>query len=281
LFLQVVYELAHIVYFIEDEETGTVIPRHLLDTTRYKYPAGYSKGTLTVAFNPQLNGIVNQLAHYNKFELKEYMNFSSWYSMRLYELLTAFKDKNFVEFEIEKYREWMGCGVKIGEKTGQPVINKKTGKPKYLKYDTHSNAIDRTTREPLKELKGTDLEFKVEPVFSTGGGRGRPAIEKVRFEFVWQKKSDYQKIVAWIEQSEDFKNIYERLKKYKVSDAIVVRYSRIIGKKELNSLLHQWDLRQHPNSKDRILNTEKYCNKVLADIGKKLEAEKGKREKNG
>lgn len=269
----VVYELAHIVYFLEDNNSKTIIPRHLLDTSRFKNPAGYYNGMLTVAFNPQLNGIVNQLAHYNKYELKEYMNFSSWYSMRLYELLTAFKDKNSVEFEILKYREWMGCGVKIGDKTGKPIIDKKTGKVKYLKYRNHSDAIIRTTREPLKDLKGTDLEFKVTPIKASAFGRGRPSIEKVRFDFVWQTKSNYEKIVSWIEIFPKFKKAYERLKAYKISDDIIAKYGRKIGLKKLNELLYTWDLRQEAHSKDRIINPEKYCNKVIADIGKKLESE--------
>lgn len=270
----VVYELANIVYFIESDNSQTVVPRHLLDTTRFENPAGYYNGMLTVAFNPQLKGIVNELSHYNEYELKSYINYNSWYSMRLYELLYAFRDKNYVEWDIEKYREWMGCGVQLHRATGKPIIDNKTGKPKYIKYPSHAHAIERTTREPLKEYKGSELEFKVSGVTADACGRGRPAIIKVRFDFVWQKKSDYQKIVAWIEQSEEFKRIYERLKKYSVSDAVIVNYSRIIGQKKLNALLHDWDLRQLPNSKDRILNPEKYCNKVIADIGNKLKTEK-------
>lgn len=277
----VVYELAQIVYFVESEEgDGTIIPRHLLDTTKFDNPAGYYNGMLTVAFNPQLNGIVNELAHYSNYELNSYVNYSSWYSMRLYELLYAFRDQKEVDWYIEKYREWMGCGVEL-DREGKPRFNKKTGKPKYIKYKSHSDAIAATTREPLKEFKGSDLEFKVEPIYSTSGGRGRPAIEKVRFKFVWQEKSTLEKILSWIEESEDFRKVYDRLRKYNVHDAVIVKYSRIIGKKELNSLLHQWDLRQHTNSKDKILNTERYCNKVLKDVAKTIKNEQGKREKNG
>jgi len=268
----VVYELANIVYFIEDEETKTVIPRHLLDTTRFKNPAGYNNGTLTVAFNPQLNGIVNHLAHYSRYELNSYINFASWYSMRLYELLSAFKDKQFVEFDIDNYREWMGCGPEL-DREGKPKMVKKTGKLKYIKYSTHSDAIARTTREPLKELRGTELEFSVTPLFSAAAGRGRPAIVKVRFEFVWQRKTNSEKILTWVEQSEDFKRVYERLRKYKVTDDVIIKHSRTIGKKKLNELLYDWDLRQHPNSKNPIQNPEKYCNKVIKDVAESILAE--------
>jgi len=265
----VVYEMSNIVYFIEDEETHTVVPRHLLDTTRFENPAGYYNGMLTVAFNPQLRGIVNHLAHYNKYELNTYVNFSSWYSMRLYELLSAFRDKPFVEWNIEKYREWMGCGVEL-DREGKPRINKKTGKPKYIKYNQHSDAISGTTREPLKEFKGTELEFRVKAIYGDSVGRGRPSIVKVRFDFVWQTLSNGQKISAWIEQSQEFKKVYDRLKKYKVSDAVIVKYSRAIGKKKLNELLYEWDLRQQPNSKNKIINPENFCNKVIKDVGEKL-----------
>jgi len=265
----VVYEMSNIVYFIEDEKSHTVVPRHLLDTTRFENPAGYYNGMLTVAFNPQLKGIVNHLAHYNRYELNAYVNFSSWYSMRLYELLSAFRDKTYVEWDVEKYREWMGCGVEL-DREGKPRINKKTGKPKYIKYAKHTDAITGTTREPLKEFKGTELEFTVKALYADGVGRGRPSIAKVRFDFVWQTLSNSQKITAWIEQSQEFKKVYERLQKYKVSDAVVVKYSRIIGKQKLNELLHEWDLRQLPNSDNKIINPEHYCNKVIKEVGEKM-----------
>lgn len=271
-----VYELANVIYFIEDEETQTIIPRSLLDLTRFKNPAGYSNGTLTVAFNPQLKGIVNHLAHYSRYELNAYVNFGSWYSMRLYELLAAFKDKPFVEFDIDKYREWIGCGVEL-DRQGNPRMNKKTGKPKYMKYATHSDAIARTTREPLKEMAGTEMAFRVSPVFSTAAGRGRPAIVKVRFDFLWQELSASEKIVTWCEKSEDFKRIYERLRAYKVTNAVIAKYAKTVGKKELNQLLYQWDLRQEAHSKDKITNPERYCNKVLKDTAERILSE----QKNG
>lgn len=265
----VVYELGNITFYLEDEINHTVIPRHLLDTTRFENPAGYYNGTLTVAFNPQLKGIVDHLAHYSKFELKAYVNFHSWYSMRLYELLSAFRDKPFAEWDINHYREWMGCGVEL-DRQGNPRINQKTGKPRYMKYAQHFDAILRTTSEPLKEFKGTDLEFEVSPVYADGVGRGRPAIKKVRFDFVKKNLSKSQKVAMWVAQSDDFKKIYERLKKYMVSDDVVFEYSGVIGKEKLNKLLHEWDLRQLPNSQNKILNPESFCNKVLRDMGKKL-----------
>jgi len=175
-----------------------------------------------------------------------------------------------VEWDIEKYREWMGCGVEL-DRERKPRINKKTGKPKYIKYQKHTDAITATTREPLKEFKGTELEFTVSAVYGQRASRGRPKIEKLRFDFTWPRKSNKEKILSWIEKSQDFRNIYERLREYKVTDAVIVKYSRIIGKKKLNQLLYEWDLRQEPRSRNKIENPEKYCNKVLKDVATSIE----------
>lgn len=272
----VMRELAKITYYIEDEKNQMLIPRHLLDTTRFENPSCYMNGKITVAFNPQLKGIVDNLAHYSTYELNTYVNFSSWYSMRLYELLHAYKDLDCVEWEIDKYREWMGCGYVL-DRDDKPRINKKTGKPKYEKYgNSHSNAIMYTTREPLKDFKGTDLEFTVKPVYAKEG-KGRRPIEKILFIFTNKRKKlpAGEQIEQWKKNSDSFPRIYERLKGYQVTDDIIVKYSRVIGKEKILNLLHQWDLRQIPTSKeeDKIKNPERYCNKVIADMGKALLAD--------
>jgi plasmid replication initiation protein len=264
----VIKELAHVVFYFENEKEEIVIPRHLLDTTRFENPAGYKKGVLTVAFNPTLRDIIMELAHYSNYELGIYMRFSSWYSMRLWEMLYAFRDKPFIEFDVDKYREWMGCGAILNDKTGEPKIDKK-GKIKYLKYPSQSDMLDRTTQEPLKEFLGTELEFSVVPITDKTSGKGRPPIVKIRFELKFQKKSASEKLALWINASEAFKKTYERLKKYKINDDLIVKYAKPIGQKELNSLLHEWDVRQVPSSKNPILNLEHYCNKVIKEVGEK------------
>lgn len=265
----VVYELANVVFFFEDDEKHLVVPRHLLDTTRFQNPAGYANGKLTIAFNPQLNGFVNAMSHFSFYELQQYVNFGSWYSMRLYEILSAFKDTGWAEFNIEYYRELMGCGVEL-DRSGKPKQNKKTGKPKYIKYNNHFDAIERTTAEPLKEFKGTELEFTVKSINAEGSGRGRPPIVAVRFDLVNTKKTNNEKLTSWIEKSTEFKKIYDRLKKFNVSDDVIVKYSKAIGRKKLQELVSEWELRQIPSSNNKILNPEHYCNKVLSDIGKGL-----------
>ncbi len=275
----VVYEMSNVVYFFEDDETGTVIPRHLLDTSRFENPAGYYNGKLTVAFNPQLKGIVNQLSHYSRFELERYVKFGSWYSMRLYELLAAFKDKDYVEWNIDKYRDWMGCGAKISKVDGKPIINKKTGKYSYIKYQKHTDAIKKTTQEPLKEFKGTSFEFTVMPIYEERVGRGRPAIEKVRFTFVRKRETNEKTIERWRAKSDKFEKVYQRLKKYKITDDVIVKHVPTIGEKELNKLCTEWDQRQ-AGSKNRIENIEHYCNKVIRLKSEEMQSKRKPEGKN-
>jgi len=267
----VIYEFANVTFFFENEKEQKIIPRHLLDTTRFENPAGYNKGVLTVAFNPTLRDIIMELAHYSNYELGVYMRFSSWYSMRLWEVLYAFRDLPSVEFGIDKYREWMGCGAVLNDKTGEPKTDNK-GKIKYLKYPSHSDMIDRTTQEPLKEFVGTELEFSVEPIVDKTCTRGRPPIIKVRFNLKFPLMSDSQKLQMWCNQNEKFRRTYERLKKYNIYDNLIIKYSAIIGLEKIINLLYSWDQKQ--KSSKPITNTEHYCNSVFTTIGKEMEAEK-------
>lgn len=263
----VIYELANIVYYIEDKKTHSYTPRHLLDTTRNTNPAGYHNGILTIAFNPKLDGIINEFSHYSEYELNSYIRYKSWYSMRLYELLSALRDKRIIEFNIEKYRGWMGCGIKLNAK-GQKEINKTTGKPKYIKYRNHSDAIKGTTREPIKEFKGSNLEFKVKPIYEEATGVGRPKIAKVRFTLISKNKSSKEKFNEWKQDFPGNERIYTRLKNFSVEDAVIFKFAPIIGRKRLFKLLYDWDLRQI--SPDRIANTENYCSKILKSEAEKI-----------
>jgi len=269
---EVVNELVNVVYFFENEEEEIFIPRHFVDTTRYENPVGYHKGVLTVAFNPALKPMFLQLAQYTDFELNTYLRFSSWYSMRLYELLSSFKDTGWWQVSINKYRELMGCAEERDNR-GRTIIDKKTGKPK-VKYPKPADLVKYTTQEAHKELANTECAFDVFPIYDiTKVGSGRRPIVEIRFELKHKQTPAKQQIEKWCKLSEQkdgkFKRMCERLKNYKVTDDLIVKYGKIIGSEKLNKLLHEWDLRQKSNS-NRIENPEKYCNKVIADIGKKL-----------
>lgn len=266
---RVVFELAHVVFFFENPKEEIIIPRSLLDLTRFENPAGYHKGVLTVAFNPALKDIIMELAHYSDYELSAYLRFSSWYSMRLWELLSAFRDTGWMELPIDEYRDLMGCGYVLNPRTNEPIIDKKTKKPK-VKYPEAKDLIKKTTSEPLKELADTELAFTVSGVEDKlKVGRGRRPIVAVRFELLHKQRSTKEKLQMWCNTSDTFKKTYERLKKYKIEDEYIAKYTKAIGKEELNKLLHIWDLRQLPTSKEPILNPEKYCNKVFKEVGEK------------
>lgn len=271
-------ELISICFFFEDEKEQTFIPRHLVDTTRFQNPVGYHKGVLTVAFNPTLKEIILELAHYSEYELSSYLKCSSWYSMRLFELLSAYRDTGWWQVSINEYRELMGCGAgSVYDKKGRPRIDKKTGKP-LAKYPNAADLIERTTREPLKELENTECAFTVKAIFDDEKvGKGRRPITHVRFDLKTIKAlapKNSERIEYWLKTSKNFSKIYERLKKYKISDDIIVKYIKTIGQPKIIELLHLWDLRQLPDSKNRIENVEHYCNKVFSEIGKKAEEEK-------
>jgi hypothetical protein len=266
---KVVYELAHVVYFFENKKEHTIIPRHLLDTTRYANPAGYHNGVLTVAFNLTLKEIIMELAHYSEIELNTYLRFSSWYSMRLWELLSAYKDKGWYQVNIDEYRELMGCGIILNPKNNQPVLDKKTKKPK-VKYPNPADLIKKTTSEPLKEFLNTELAFTIKRVSDeTKAGKGRRPIIAVRFDLINKPVDPIKEIQNWSNKSANFKKVYERLKKYEVHEDLIVKYVKFIGKEAINKLLYEWDLRQISNSKNPILAPEKYCNKVFKEVGEK------------
>ena len=267
---ETIFELVNVAFFFEDAKNHEIIPRHLLDTTRFENPASYKNGVLTVALNPTLRDIIMQLAHYSQFELDSYMNFSSWYSMRLWELLSAFKDTGWWQVSVEEYRELMGCGVAYTDKGNQR--KSKDGSVKYVKYQSTSDMVAKTTAEPLQELKGTDLEFTVTQIPEIRSGRGRPRIMELRFDLVFHQLSPIEKIEYWSAKNEKFAKAVERLRKWKISDENIAKYTHVIGSERINQLLYSWQIKN--TSKDPIGNPLVYCNKAFVAEGKQAIAKK-------
>ena len=267
----VIFELMHVFFVFENEKEEIILPRHLVDTTRFENPIAYRNGVLTIAFNPTLRDMIMQLAHYSDYELSAYLRFSSWYSMRLWEILSAFKDTGWWQPSIEEYRNLMGCGYVYNARTGKLKTDKE-GNPKYMKYPNTSDMIKFTTSEPLKELKGTELEFTVEPVTEKRVGKGRPKLIAVRFNLVFHQLSNAEKIERSSNDNPKFKNAVERLRKWKISDENIVKYTHVIGSERINQLLYSWQIKN--TSKDPIGNPLVYCNKVFVAEGKQAIAKK-------
>jgi plasmid replication initiation protein len=262
----VIYELSNICFYISSEDGETVIPRHLLDTTRYDNPVSYNNGVLTIAFNPTLHNNIKELSHYSQYELDSFLSFSSWYSMRIWELLSAYKDKGWWQVPIDEYRDLMGCGPKLNEK-GKPMIKK--GKVD-MKYPKNGDMIKHTTKEPLEELKGTELEFTLTTINGQTTGSGRPSITHLLFELKTKQLSTKDQIkILEKKYPNTFPPVYDRLKKWEVSDENIAKYIVAIGSKRINQLLFNWQERNMPGSKTPIQNKEKFCNVVMIEEGEK------------
>jgi plasmid replication initiation protein len=237
------------VYWLIEEPENHLVPRHLLDTTKTKrrdgYETGYNRGWLTVALNPALEEYFLQLAHYTVYELKHYMHFRSWYSMRMFELLSAFKDTGYWRVGIEEFRGLMDC------------VNKYPRVPDLLKY---------TLTEPLEELAATKYAFTYEPIYEANKqGRGRKSIVQVQFTL---NSAEPQKIPAtWYEYSDAHKKVLVELQKFKVTEKNILRYANSIGIAGAKKLLKEWQEKERSNN--RIDDKVKYCNKVWVAEGKK------------
>lgn len=241
-------ELTQQAWFFEDVKNQKFVPRHLLDTTKMQEVDGfeccYDKGLITVVINPALKPYFLQLAHYTTYEIKHYMTFRSWYSMRMFELLAAYKDTGVWVVTIEQFRELVDC------------------KKKYLKVP---DLLKYTLTEPLEELELTQYAFTYTPLYeSRKRGAGRKAIVALQFDL---KKAEPQAIPKeWYEFSDEHKRVLLELKKFKVTEKNIIRYAKPIGLAEAKNMLREWQDKER--SDRRIDNKEKYCNAVWVRVGK-------------
>ena len=90
---------------------------------------GYKNGIVTVLLNPQLAPYFIQIAHYSKFQVESYMHLKSWYSMRFFEILSAFRDTGEWVVGLDEYRQLMDCWEQKDnydrvkkDKKGNPVM---------------------------------------------------------------------------------------------------------------------------------------------------------------
>jgi plasmid replication initiation protein len=246
-------ELTQQSWNFEDLDKGKFVPRHLLDTTKIEaedgFECGYDKGLITVVINPALKPYFVQLAHYTTYEIKNYMTFKSWYSMRMFELLAAYKDTGVWIVSIDEFRKLMDC-----EK----------------KYSRVVDLLNRTLTEPLEELQNTRYAFTYEPMFEVGKkGAGRRAIVFIEFRL---KKVEPKKIPSsWFEFSDEHKTILNGLKTFKVTENNIVKYAKAIGVEAAKKLLKEWQGKEKSDRK--IDNKEKYCNAVWVRVGKAKQVE--------
>ena len=232
-------ELSQLHWLLEDLEKKRFEVRHLLNTSDIN--CRYEDGYITVVLNPILKPYFIELAHYTIYELKHYMHYSSWYSLRMFELLSAFKDTGVWWVAIDEFRLLMDC-----EK----------------KYPNQHDMLKKTLTEPLQELEATDLAFTYEPVFDMySHSRGRKPVIALEFQLKKARPKNIPK--EWFEFSDEHKKVLLRLRTWQVTDANIVRYAKAIGLERANKLLYEWQLKGK-----EIQDKAKYCNAVWVRVGK-------------
>lgn len=244
---QAFQDLASAVWMIEDIDSKKFEPRNLLDTTKTEKKDGfrtaYDNGRITIALNPALEEYFIALSHYSRYELKSYMNFKSWYSMRFWEILSAYQDTGRWNIPLVEYRKLMDC-----EK----------------KYKSVNLLIDKTTAEPLEELKDTNLEFTVEKVFSKYSGKGRPPVVGLEFKLTKSILNDDETLSEWARHSPDHARIINELHtKWKITAACLRKYLPLIKMEGAKKLKRSFEEKQAPGSKRKIDNLERFCNAAI------------------
>lgn len=233
--------------------------RNLLDTTKEER-VGYRNGIVTVLLNPQLAPYFIQIAHYSQYQVENYMHLRSWYSMRFFEILSAFRDKGEWVVSIDDYRQMMDCWYEK-DVYGNVRKNKK-GCP-VMKYPRTADLVAYTTTEPLTELEGTGLAFDYKPIYETGGGRrGRPKILALRFKLRHPQSKDLPE--KWFENP-TLASAIGLLREFKVNDRNIKLYFEAIGSKETLLLVRTWQIKE--NTDQRIEDRAKYCNAVFIRVG--------------
>lgn len=232
-------ELSQLHWLLEDIEKKRFEVRHLLNTSDIN--CRYENGFITIVLNPILKPYFLELAHYTIYELKHYMHFSSWYSLRMFELLSAFKDTGIWWVSIKEFRLLMDCESK---------------------YPETKDLLKKTLAEPLQELEGTDLAFTFDQILDQSShGRGRKPVIALEFRLKKVMVKDIPQ--EWFEFSDAHKNVLLRLRGWMVTDANIVRYAKVIGMEAANKLLFDWQLKGK-----EIQDKAKYCNAVWVRVGK-------------
>ena len=250
-------ELLNISWLIDtiDEENSKnkgFIAKHLLNTSSH-VNCSYKNGVITLVLNPTLAPFLLELSNYTNYQLKWYMNFSSWYSTRIYELLSSYKNTGWWYADLDEFRSLLDCENK---------------------YKDTNRLIEVTLQEPLEELKGTDCEFDFEKVYAPKikGQRGRKAL--VALKFTLKNKSISKIPEKWYKDEKRTTIIKDALDKWKITELNFLNYAPPIGMKNIEDLFKEWHRKQNFDASGRIQDVSKYCNSEFTRIGKEALSKK-------
>lgn len=139
------------------------------------------EGTITFRLSDDLRPyILNLSEYYTQYQLKEVLSLSSFYAIRLYELLKCESglkcDKNFFEFTIEQLREFFECKTK---------------------YKQNRDFINKTVKKATDEInKKTNLSLQA--TLKIGTTKGNPIVG-VLFETRWfENVKEKKKYNSWV-----------------------------------------------------------------------------------
>jgi len=257
-----ILELLSVIWTFKSPDGKEWRARHLLNTSQEE-TAGYRNGVISIPLNPALADYFINVAHYTTYQLAHYMRLKSWYSMRFFELLSAFKDTGVWEVSIEEYRLLLDCGPVL-DRRKQPKKDKAGNV--VVKYPLVKDLIQHTTREALEELADTDVAFTMTPVYEEARlTRGRPKIVRLRFELLLQQRTVIPP--AWLADPLTGP-IIGRLRGWRVSDKNIARYATTLQRAGIKRLLREWELKEISN--DRINSRERYCNAAFVKAAKLL-----------
>lgn len=254
------YELAAVQWEFEDVVTKEWYLRPLLDGTKDRR-IGIKDGIITIILNPKLAPYFVDIAgQYSTYKLDGYMGLHSWYSMRFFEILSAFRDKGWWEVSIEEYRQLMDCGPEL-DKFGQ-IKKDKVGKVK-MKLANTADLINQTIPGPQKELQTTPYAFSYHPLFDEVPRRGRPKIIGLRFEL-------HHKLLTvipatWLEDK-DAGRVIASLREFRVTDKNICLYLKPLGLAGGRKLVKEWQVKE--GSQRKIDDKVKYCNAAFVRQGK-------------
>jgi hypothetical protein len=189
------------------------------------------------------------------------MALHSWYSMRLFEILSAWRHTGWWEVSLEEYRQYMDCGPEL-DKFGQPKRTK-TGELKMKLADTR-DLIVKTVVGAQKELLATPYAFEYRPVYEQQrASRGRPKIVGLRFDLHHKQSTSIP--AKWLTDAA-ISRVVTGLRNFKVTDKNIALYLKAISLAGAQKLLREWQLKEL--GQQRIEDKTKYCNAVFVRVGK-------------
>lgn len=223
-------------YFEDPKDKDRFTFRHLVNTTIEEF--GYHRGWITIGLNPILEPYFVELSkNYTTYQLKHFMHFKSWYSMRLFEILSHYKTTGWWVVSLEEYRELMDCKKK---------------------YKKPGDLLKKTLAEPLKELAKTKLAFEVENIYPERkkGQKGKLNIQALKFTL---KNTSTKEIPSsWYDHPEHRKMIEELQNKWSIETHHIKNYANVLKPSGIKELMRTW--KEKETSNKRIDNRKLYCN---------------------